>query len=377
MDIGYVRTRHNKKGTTYQVVLNEANDPITGERKRGSAGTYATKKEANAVLARIKREVENGGIIKPSEETTVQWVGEFITNFKPNIEETTRAGYEEKIRNCISPYIGKIPIKDLNATVIQKWVNGLTQQGAAPKTIRDAYNILNASLKKAVTLRKIAHNPCEGVELPKLKKYQASIYDADGIRKLLDVAKGTNIYTLVVLAVSVGLRRGELCGLKWEYIDLDQSVIHVRENRVMAYGKAYTKDPKTASGKRDVSIGAEVVNILKEAYAQYCTNRNLFGKGFHDEGYVICQENGKPYRPDSLTQKWERFVEANNLPHIRLHDLRHSNASALIAAGVSAKVVQERLGHSDVTTTLNIYTHVTPVMNQAAANTLDSIIFDK
>ena len=224
-------------------------------------------------------------------------------------------------------------------------------------------------------MRKISHNPCEGVELPKLKKYQASIYDADGIRTVLDAARNTSIYPLVLLAVSVGLRRGELCGLKWEHIDLDGKVIHIQENRVMAYGEAITKEPKTASGKRDICIGEEVVSALRAAYAQYCSNRAVYGKAFLDEGYVICQEDGKPYRPDSLTQKWERFVRANNLPAIRLHDLRHSNASALIAAGVSPKVVQERLGHSDVTTTLNIYTHITPVMDQAAAETLDSLIF--
>ena len=375
MATGHIRNRSTKGKRSYQIVVEGNPDPMTGKRKRNYRTVNSTKKEAEAIMRQMIQEMENGGIIKQSPETTEQWTIQFISEYKPNIADTTRAGYEEKIRNCISPTIGKIPMKALNANTLQKWVNGMVMQNASPKTIRDAYNILNAAMKKAVVLRMIPLNPCDGVELPKLKKYQANIYDSDGIRKVLDVAKNTSIYLLVLLAATVGLRRGELCALKWEHIDLEHRIIHIRENRVLAYGKTITKAPKTVSGSRDISIGEEVVKALNKAYADYCSNRNLFGNAFFDDGYVICQENGKPYRPDSLTQKWERFVMENNLPPIRLHDLRHSNASALIAAGVSPKVVQERLGHSDVTTTLNIYAHITPVMDQAAADKLDSIIF--
>ena len=97
---------------------------------------------------------------------------------------------------------------------------------------------------------------------------------------------------------------------------------------------------------------------------------------FRDLGFVICKEDGTPYRPDSLTQKWERFTERNNLPHIKLHGLRHTNATALIAAGISPKVVQQRLGHADVSITLNTYTHVLPSMDKEAAEKLDNILFD-
>ena len=117
------------------------------------------------------------------------------------------------------------------------------------------------------------------------------------------------------------------------------------------------------------------IQSLVEAQRRYFENRNRLGKAFHDNGYVFCKENGDQYRPDSITQKWERFIAAKGLPKIRLHDLRHSNATALIEAGISPKVVQERLGHSDVTTTLNIYTHVTPAKDRAAADTMDNLIF--
>ena len=319
--------------------------------------------------------MSNSGIKKQSPIKVTNWLDNYITKWKPNIQATTRAGYEEKIRTCIAPYIGKYQLQALNGEVMQDWVNRLVKEGKSPKTIRNAYNIVNSAMKKAKAERKISTNPCEGTELPNLVKYQAQVYDTNGIQKAIETAYGTDMYLIVLLLLTVGLRRGELCALKWEHIDFQNQVIHIRKNTVLANGEIVTKSPKSQSGIRDISIGKEVVDALKEAEREYFDRRKRMGAAFHDHGYIICKENGDQYRPDSITQKWGRFVEAKGLPHIRLHDLRHSNATALIQAGVSPKVVQERLGHSDVTTTLNIYTHVTPVMDRAAADTLDNLIF--
>ena len=134
------------------------------------------------------------------------------------------------------------------------------------------------------------------------------------------------------------------------------------------------KAPKTDAGIRDIHIGKDLVAILKEAYKQYRLDKIRYGSGFQDLGFVIRQEDGSPLHPDSMTRKWTRFIEANNLPRIRLHDLRHSNATALIRAGVNPKVVSERLGHADVSITLNTYTHVLPDMDAAAADKLDELL---
>ena len=189
--------------------------------------------------------------------------------------------------------------------------------------LSSAYNIVNAALKKAKITGMISSNPCEGVELPKLKQYKAEIYDTDGIQAVLTVTKDTDMYLPVLLCLTLGLRRGELCALRWEHIDFQTQVIHIRENTVLANGKIITKAPKTKAGSRDISIGREVTVALREAQRRYFENRNRLGKAFHDNGYVFCQENGKQYRPDSITQKWERFVADKGLPKIRLHDLRH------------------------------------------------------
>lgn len=306
---------------------------------------------------------------------------DWLDNYRPNIEETTRNGYREKAKNHIIPTLGKIPLNALRAEHIQKWVNSLSQQGLSPKTIRNAYNVLNPALKKAVALHMIPHNPSDGVELPKLIRPQTEVYD-DGLRKrAMQAAQGTDMYLILLLELTVGLRRGELVALKWCNIDLDSQILYVRENTVNKHRTAdtpstvITKMPKTTAGKRDISIGPEVVAVLRQAKTEYDRDRDKWGAGFHDDGYVIRQENGKPFRPDSITQKWLRFEKKHNLPHMKFHGLRHSNATAMIEAGISPKVVQQRLGHADVTTTLNIYTHVLPSMDQAAASKLDDIFF--
>ena len=376
MATGHIRKRVGTNGAiSYQLTVEGDHDPVTGKRERRYKTVKGTKKAAEATLRKMIADMESGNITTASAMKIKDWMENWLTLYLPNIEATTRAGYREKIDNYIIPSLGNIQLKALNTDHVQKWVNELQQRGLSPKTIRNAYNNLNAALKKAVVLRMIPYNPCSGVELPKLVRYEAKIYDTDGIQKALEAAKGSDMYLIVLLGLSVGLRRGEMLALKWDSVDFSAKTISIHENRVMADGKAITKKPKTTAGIRTVSVGSEVMAALSDAKLKYFNDRAAMGKRFKDEGYVIRQEDGSPYHPDSLTQKWERFTKQHNLPHIRLHDLRHSNATALIQAGVSPKVVQKRLGHSDISVTLNTYTHVLPSMDQEAAAKMDNIIF--
>lgn len=209
-------------------------------------------------------------------------------------------------------------------------------------------------MKQAVRLRKIPYNPCEGVVLPKLKRYRAKVYDIEMINQLLDISKDTDMYIPILLGVSVGLRRGEMLALRWENVDFDAGVIKVRESMARGENGSYIKAPKSESGIRDIHIGQEVLQALRRARLAYLNDRIAYGMGFVDDGFVVRQSNGKPMTPDAMTRKWKRFIQAHDLPDIRLHDLRHSNATALIRAGVNPKVVQQRLGHADVTITVNV-----------------------
>ena len=370
MATGHIRKRIGTNGaTSYQITAEADRDPLTGKRERRYKTIKGTKKQAEAELRKMISDLESGNTITMSAMKLSAWMDTWLTTYLPNIEETTRDGYQEKIENYIKPSLGHLPLKAIKNHNIQQWILDLRKRGLSPKTIRNAYNNLNAALKKAVVLQMIPHNPCEGTELPKLEKYQAQVYNITTMQSALALADSLSMYLIILLGATVGLRRGEMAALHWDNIDFSTETLSVVQNRVHAKKAVVQKAPKSKAGYRTITLCHDVADALRMAKVAY--DRAATKPGFHDLGYVLCKENGHPFHPDSITQKWERFVAKHNLPKIRLHDLRHSNATAMIASGISAKVVQHRLGHSDVSITLNTYTHVLPEMDQDAADKLN------
>lgn len=377
MATGHIKPHKGKNGiTSYQLVVEVEPDPITGKRNRYYKSVKGTKKQAADALRKFQNEIECGHTVAPSNMKVSDWLDQYINQYLPNIEDSTRSGYKEKIDGKINPHLGNIPLKMLTAGTIQKWVNTLHKvEGSSPKTIKNAFNILKPALEKAVVIQMIDKNPCVGVELPKVQKYNPTIYTTQEMTATLGLAEGTDMYVPLLLGFYLGLRRGEMLALQWDHIDFDKGVVHIQSNTVRGDGKVITKDPKSAAGTRDISIGSNIVTALKQAHNQYKLNKLAMGAAFTDSNLVVCQKNGKPYQPDSLTQKWDRFTKKHGLKHIRLHDQRHSCTTMMIEAGIDPKTVQTRIGHADVTTTMNIYTHCTKTMDQSAADKIDDLLF--
>lgn len=374
MATGHLRKRINKNGSiSYQLTAEGDRDPLTGKRERKYKTVTGAKKQAEAELRKMISDLETGNISTPSSIKLSAWMDTWLNTYLPNIEQSTRDSYEEKIELYIKPTLGHLPLKVLKNNDIQLWINDLKKR-LSPKTIRNAYNNLNAALKKAVILRMIPYNPCEGTVLPKLQKYQANVYNIASIQKALATADDLSTYLIILLGASAGLRRGEMAALQWKDINFSKETISITKSRVHTKKAVIQKAPKSQAGKRTITIGHDVSNALRDAKAIYDDAvRNK--PGFKNLGYVLFKDNGEPFHPDSLTQKWERFLTKYHLPVIRLHDLRHSNATAMIAAGINAKVVQHRLGHANVSITLNTYTHVLPEMDQEAADKLNNVLF--
>ena len=378
MATGSIRIKKTKDGEIrYQITVEGETDSLTGKRNRTYKNVKGSKREANAVMHKMITEMDNGVTSKKTNIRVSEWMDQWISLYLPNVEETTRIGYKTKIKCYINPALGEIMLKSLRAEHVQRMINDMLARGLSPKNIRDTFNNVNAAMKKAVALRMIPYNPCEGVVLPKLKRYRAKVYNLNMIQHLLSIAEGSDMYLPILLCVMVGLRRGELLALRWDNVDLDNNILKVRSNMVRGEDGFIIKAPKSEAGIRDVQIGDEVVSVLNMAREQYYHDREEYGIGYQDLNFVIRQKDGSPMTPDAMTRKWKRFVYANNLPDIRLHDLRHSNATALIQAGVNPRVVQQRLGHADVSVTLNTYTHVLPEMDMEAATKLDSIVLGK
>ena len=262
MATGHIRPRKDKNGKTtgYQLTIEGERDPLTGKRDRHYKTVKGTKKLAEATLRKMISDLENGTLLTQSSMKLSDWVKQWMKLYLPNIEATTRASYNEKINCYIIPTLGNIPLKSLKTSTVQAWVNSLSdEKGLAPKTIKNAYLNLKASLDKAVVLQMIPTNPCIGVELPKVVKYEAEIYDTKEIQKALELAEGTDMYLILLLTAYVGFRRGEIAALRWDHVDLINGIIHVKENRVIADGKVITKAPKSSSGTRDITIGNKLL----------------------------------------------------------------------------------------------------------------------
>ena len=174
------------------------------------------------------------------------------------------------------------------------------------------------------------------------------------------------MYFPLMLALFTGMRRGELIALRWQDVDFSEKKLYVRHSIVSVQGVPEMKGPKTESGKREIALSDRILEMLDEQR-----------KRFPRSEYVVCQKNGQPFTPDAFSRKFQRFLSRNHLPHLRLHDLRHASATLMIEHGVDIKTVQSRLGHSDISTTLNIYSHMTEQMNRNAADKLDEVLFSK
>lgn len=377
MASGSVRERKTKKGNSYQITIEYGYDPLTGERIRQSVTYHGTKKQAEKEMHRLILEAENGGqIAKPSAVTIGDWLDEWVNVYCAQLSPTTRSGYRTAIRSQIKPYLGAYPMKALRNLHIQTWVNDLTsKRNLSPKTIKNAYLNLKKALDQAVTLKMLSYNPCTGTKLPKLKKYEAEIYEMDEIREMLKCAQQTNLYFPLMLEVATGLRRGELLAVTWDDVDFDKGIIHIVKNRVTTDDGVIIKDPKSDSGIRSIQLSDSMMAIMKIQYAGYLEDRAT-NPGYFDHNLLVCQDNGKPYTPDAMSRKWRRFLKAADLKPIRFHDLRHSHATALIEAGVDLVTVQKRMGHSDVSILMNTYVHSTKKSRQEAAAIMDNYMFD-
>ncbi len=378
MATGSIRKRTGLHGDiTYQIIIDEGRDPVTGKRNRTFRTVKGTKKNAEQIMRKMLNAIEEDQVLEPSNEKLKDWMEEWLRIFCPDIELTTRDGYEGQIRSRLNPYLGEVPLKSLKTNMIQSWVNQLhKEKGLSPKSIRNVYLNLKAALDKAVIVRKISHNPCAGVVLPKGCRPKVEIYDISEVQLMLDVAKGTDMYFPLLLEISLGLRRGELLALQWDDIDFEGGVIHIHRNRVTTSEGVITKAPKSSAGIRDIHIGENLLEICELEHSRYLSDKEELGSQFTDSNLVIRQPNGKPFQPDSWSQKWIRFTSCHGLKHIKFHALRHSCTSIMLQTGVSPKVMQERLGHADISMTMNVYAHTAPAMNKAAGEKIDEMIFN-
>ena len=358
-----------EKGGHYYAVLNYTD--YQGKRKSKWIATGLTikgnKKRAEAILMDARRNFQEEAPLRMEAKTLfADFLEQWLEVIRDSIAVPTYASYSNLSNGVIIPYFRKYgtTLEDLAAKDIQQFY--LEQRKRVSGcTVIHYHAIIHKALKYAVKLDLIATNPAERVERPKKERYVASFYDADEVNALFQAARGTNLEIPILLGAFYGLRRSEVIGLKWDAIDFERNTITVQhtvtscnvdgKNMLVAADRT-----KTKSSMRTLPLVPFMKERLLQQKKVQAENRKLCGRSYVKDylGYVCVNEIGAILKPNYISTSFPKLLEANGLRHIRFHDLRHSCASLMLANGVPMKQIQEWLGHSDFSTTANIYAHL-------------------
>ena len=358
-----------EKSGYYYAVLNYTDS--LGKRKTKWISTGLTvkgnKKRAEAILMDARRnfnpeepKVMNGDIL------FADYMEKWLDIIKSSVAVPTFASYSTTVKKIVAPYFREkeVTLKNLTAKDIQEFYLSELER-VSPSSVIHYHANIHKALKYAVKIDLIDVNPADKVERPKKDRYVGSFYDADEVNALFEVAKGTKLELPILFGAFYGLRRSEAIGLKWDAIDFDQNTITIRHTVTSCDldGKRIlvaADTTKTKSSMRTLPLVPFMRERLLALKDEQEDNRRLCGRSYIKDyiGYVCVNEIGDLIKPHYVTESFPKLLKANGLRHIRYHDLRHSCASLLLANGVPMKQIQEWLGHSDFSTTANIYAHL-------------------
>lgn len=295
------------------------------------------------------------------------------------VKSNTMTQYLYVFNNYIAQYepFHGVKLQDLTPSLLQGYYNEQLKAGLSPNTVRKHHANIHKCLDYAVRMGMISLNPSIMTELPAKRKYQgATACTPEQLQDLLRLFQGDALETAVSLAVTYGLRRSEVCGLRWDAVDMEAGTLHICHTAVKANGRVlYSDSTKTATSNRVLPLTASMREYLGSVRERQEKNRRLFGRDYINSGYVCTHSNGAPIRPDYVNQHFQRKLKEAGLPAIRFHDLRHSAVYVLRKGGCDAKDIQAWLGHSDVSTTLNIYGHILQGDMVRLGNVVDAALF--
>lgn len=339
---------------------------INGKRH----GVYAkTRKEAADKLRALMADADKG-VLPPAERLTLgQHVERWLTDVvKHSVRPRTFESYSELMRLYVLPALGGHKLSALQPGHVQKLYGDLLDRGLSASTVRRVHAGLHRSLEQAVNWNLVPRNVAHIAQPPRAKRNEIAALTPEQTRELLGAAKGTRWEALIVLAVSTGLRQGELLGLKWVDVDFNTGALHVRRQ----LGRdGQLSEPKTAKGRRKVGLPASAVAALKDQKRRQAETRLLMGPQWEHNDLVFATHAGRPLGCRNVVREFHLLLEKAGLPSVPFHALRHTAASLLLSQGVHPKVVQERLGHSNIAMTLDIYSHLIPSLDRDAADKLE------
>ena len=385
-----------KRGDSYRLVCVVGYN-LQGRPIKKSKTVHCSKKEAKIELAKFVADVQKGMYVEGKSLKFTDFVEIWKRDYgSKELAPSTYKRYLGILESRIIPFFGHFRVDKIKPTDIMQFYDLLskdtqivrrkdnngkkTGKPLSPKTILEHHRLLRAMLQKAVYWQMIVSNPAERVQAPKTKKPKRKYYDDEqskalisGLMKLTE--EQFKYKVAIILTIFTGVRLGELMGLEWDDINFREGIVSInRSSQYLADKGVFTKVPKTESSIRDVAIPDFVVSLLEEYKCWYDNQKALFGELWYDSNRLFVQADGKPMHPSTISKWFEKFVAQIGLPVINFHGLRHTNATLLIAQNIEVPIVSARLGHAQITTTLNFYVHPIIAHNKTAGFALENLL---
>lgn len=361
----YQTYKYEKNGKVYYRCIAIIGKLDNGKPNRIESNA-TTKKAAESKLEEKLKYIASGKCKVGTEKKNIylnEWINKFLREYKSvNLKQTTLDQYESLYKAYIYPYFEGYHLRSLTTSRIQNFINFMYHdKRLSASTIRSTVNVLSIAIDKAVKLGYTDNNPTTDVELPPIKKSVVDALNADEIKKLFNVLDEEFYGYAIKLCISSGLRRGELLGLQWMDIDLDNNVIHVKNNLVKTSRGCLLQSPKTKSSIRDIIISDDICIVLKERRKMY-----------PNDVYLVRQlAEDKPVNPDNFSRIYRGICDKAGIVGRGIHRLRHTFATIAFQAGIFPKITQEQLGHSDLKTTMKTYTHLNHYAVKNAVNVIE------
>jgi integrase len=333
-----------------------------------------TRSEVARQLNTALKARQDGLPVPSGQQTYAAFVEKWVAATAPNVRAKTATGYAVLLRSAV-PVIGHLPLANVQPADLVRLYKARREAGAAPRTVLHLHRVIFRALRFAERWGDVARNVAALVDAPKVTRTEMTALTTDEARLLLRTAEGDRLAALLLLALSTGMRLGELLGLTWRAVDLERGSVGVVASLQPTPNGLDLMEVKTKRSRRVINIEPRIVAALRRHRAAQLEERFAAGGAWADPDLVFTTETGAPIDGRTLIRKWFRpLLRRAGLPPIRLHDLRHTYASVALAHGVHPKVVQEAMGHSTIAVTLDLYSHVVPTLQRDAAREMGAAL---
>ncbi len=373
MGIGHIVQRSKSK-SSYSIKVSLGKDN-TGKYKYLWQTVKGSKKDAQKRLTELLNQIDNGTLAHPK-GTLGEFVEQWLTDYaKPNLSPTTYEGYKSIYSSGITPALGNILLKDLRPSHIQQYMGAKLSTGVSNTTVRHHLTFLHSVLDKAVKWQILTRNPVNAINMPRTVKHEMKILDVKQAERIFREVENTVYFPIYKLALYTGVRQSELLALQWNDVDLLMAELSINKaSHRLKKGEYVIRGTKTKKSNRSIALSPDTCLMLRQHLENEINQCSKLGIKFTNDRLLFCEYDGKPIKPNTVRQYWARLLKRLKYPHIRYHDMRHTMASWMLMQGVSPKIVQERLGHANIGTTLDIYSHVTPGMQRQAVEGFDKLL---